>query len=143
MLLKLFSLLSAISSLSIASVEEFEMPIAAASNQKRNSSEMVIALSEISRGIATTKTITLLNTDNRKSSAFNEFIMEIHRLKLETCIFNDSEKFFHFVEENLKGSLEVTALIFHDPNELIDEVKNLNISCGFYFVIFHRFTLEI
>lgn len=123
--MKLFFLLSVISSLSFGSGEEFEMPLTkAVTNLKRNSSEMAIALAEISRGIDTTKTITLLNTDNRRSSAFNEFIMEIHRLKLETCIFNDREKFFHFVEGNLKGSLEVTALIFHDPNELIDEVKN-------------------
>lgn len=92
-------------------------------NQKKNMSEMAIALSEISRGIEAAKTITLLNVDNRKSSAFDEFIMEIHRLQLETCIFNETEKFFSFVEENLKGSIEVTVLIFHDPEELIDEVK--------------------
>ena len=116
-------LLLPISSLLFAKGEEFPIA-AAASSQKRNSSEMAIALAEISRGIATTKTITLLNTDNRKSSAFNEFIMEIHRLELETCIFNDREKFFHFVEGNLKGSLEVTALIFHDPSELIEEVRD-------------------
>lgn len=126
MIIKLFYLLlSPISSLLFAKGEEFPIAAAASSNQKRNSSEMAIALAEISRGIATTKTITLLNTDNHQSSAFNEFIMEIHGLKLETCIFNDREKFFHFVEGNLKGSLEVTALIFHDPNELIDEVKAL------------------
>jgi hypothetical protein len=109
--------------------EEPEAPILSL-NQKKNMSEMAIALSEISRGIATAKTITLLNADNRKSSAFNEFIMEIHRLQLETCIFNETEKFFNFVEENLKGSIEVTAMIFHSPDELIDEVKlrgkNLN-----------------
>lgn len=91
--------------------------------QKKNVSEMASALSEISRGIATAKTITLLNADNRKSSAFNEFIMEIHRLQLETCIFNETEKFFNFVEENLKGSVEVTLLIFQSPEKLIDEVK--------------------
>lgn len=141
MIIKLLILLS---SLSFGKCEEYEKPLAAVVKYlKRNSSEMAIALAEISRGIATTKTITLLNTDNRRSSAFNEFIMEIHRLKLETCTFNDREKFFHFVESNLKGSLEVTALIFHDPNELIDEVKSMTFSSRFNFVIFHRFTVEI
>lgn len=101
--------------------------------ENKNISEMAIALSNIARGIVTAKTITLLNVDNRKTIAFNEFIMEIHRLELETCIFNESEKFFNFVEENLKGSIEVTVMIFHSPDELIDEVncvklkgKNLN-----------------
>lgn len=102
--------------------EEPEIPIMSLS-QKKNMSEMAIALSEISHGIATAKTITLLNADKRKSSAFDEFIMEIHRLQLETCIFNETEKFFNFVEENLKGSIEVTVMIFHSPDELIDEVK--------------------
>lgn len=83
---------------------------------------MVIALSEISRSIATTKTVTLLNASKRKSSAFNEFIMEIHRLQLETCIFNDRRKFFNFIDKNLKASLEVTSLIFHNPRDLIEEV---------------------
>ena len=87
-------------------------------------SELAIAFSEISQGLkTTTETITILNSENRKSSAFNELIMEIHRLKLQTCIFNETEMFFKFIEENLKGSVEVTALIFHKPDLLIQKVR--------------------
>lgn len=91
------------------------------SNQ--NLSELAIAFSEISQGLQASQTITILNSENRKSSAFNELIMEIHRLQLQTCIFNDTERFFRFVKENLKGSVEVTALIFHKPDSLIQKVK--------------------
>lgn len=96
------------------------------SANNQNISEMAIALSEIAQGLQTTKTITILNPDNRKSSAFNEFIMEIHRLQLETYIFNETREFFKFIEANLKGSVEVTALIFHNPDELIEEVSMEN-----------------
>lgn len=136
MIIKNFSffIIFALTFLLIEAADENEHEISAFSiSEKKNISEMAIALSEIARGIATAKTITLLNVDNRKSSAFNEFIMEIHRLQLETCIFNETKKFFNFVEENLKGSIEVIVMIFHSPDELIDEVncvklkgKNLN-----------------
>jgi hypothetical protein len=114
-----FAILLSTFSISIAS-KEFELEF---SVQKKNLSEMAIALSEILRGIATTRTITLFNAHNRKSNEFNEFIMEIHRLQLETCIFNETKKFFNFIAANLKGSLEVTSLIFHNPEDLIREVK--------------------
>lgn len=42
---------------------------------------------------------------------------------MQTCIFNDTEKFFNFVELNLKGSLEVTCLIFSNPKDIIVEVS--------------------
>lgn len=103
--------------------EEIKIQTLSQPPQMRNMSEMATALSEIFRAIATARTVTLLNVDNRKSSAFNEFIMEIHRLQLETCIFNETQKFFNFVERNLKGSIEVTVLIFHTPDDLIHEVK--------------------
>ena len=101
------------------------------SNQ--NLSELAIAFSEISQGLQASQTITILNSENRKSSAFNELIMEIHRLQLQTCIFNDTERFFRFVKENLKGSVEVTALIFHKPDSLIQKVTFESLSlvpCG-------------
>lgn len=113
----LFSSILISSSFSSFVSEEFQ------SSEVKNLSAMAIALAEISRSISTTKTITILNVDNRNPTEFNEFIMEIYRLELETCIFNESKKFFNFIENNLKGSLEVTAFIFHDPNELINEVK--------------------
>lgn len=80
------------------------------------------ALSEISRGLKAS-TITILNVDNNKSTQFNEFIMEIHRFSLQTCIFNDTRKFFKFIDTNLKGSVEVTAIIFHNPEDLIPQVR--------------------
>ena len=92
-----------------------------ASNQ--NLSELAIAFSEISQGLKASQTITILNSENRKSSASDELIMEIHRLQLQTCIFNETERFFQFIEENLKGSVEVTALIFHKPGSLIQKVN--------------------
>ncbi|XP_070490058.1 ionotropic receptor 40a-like [Chironomus tepperi] len=94
-----------------------------------------IAFSEISQGLQASQTITILNSENRKSSAFNELIMEIHRLQLQTCIFNDTERFFRFVEENLKGSVEVTALIFHNPGSLIQKIHERNLA--------HRLSLYI
>lgn len=88
------------------------------------------ALSEISRGLgAASGPITILNTDNYISLEFTELIIEIHRLGLQTCIFNKTTVFFRFVEANLKGSLEVNALIFHNPQDLIPKVSfslNLN-----------------
>lgn len=81
------------------------------------------ALSEISRGLGVSEPITILTIDNTKSTEFDEFVMEIHRLGLQTCIFNDSSRFFAFIEANLKGSLEVTSLIFHNPDDLIPQVK--------------------
>jgi hypothetical protein len=96
---------------------EIEIPV------NLNLSEMAIALSELTQGLrTTTKAITLLNANNRKQTAFSEFIMEIHRLQLQTCIFNDIEKFFKVIDANLKRSLEVTAIIFHNPDDFIQEV---------------------
>lgn len=86
-------------------------------------SELAIAFSEISQGIKTTQTVTILNSENRKSSSFNELIMEIHRFQIQTCIFNETETFFKFIEQNLKASLEVSALIFHKPDLLIQKVR--------------------
>lgn len=63
-----------------------------------------------------------MNRANNRSVEFNEFIKEIHRLRLQTCIFNESKHFFKFIESNLKGSVEVTALIFHNPDDLIPQV---------------------
>lgn len=81
------------------------------------------ALSEISRALKASGTITILNIENKNSLEFNEFIMEIHRLRLQTCIFNESESFFKFIGSNLKGYVEVTALVFHNPNKLIPQVN--------------------
>ncbi|CAG9799965.1 unnamed protein product [Chironomus riparius] len=103
------------------------------SNQ--NLSELAIAFSEISQGLQASQTITILNSENRKSSAFNELIMEIHRLQLQTCIFNDTERFFGYVKKNLKGSVEVTALIFHKPDYLIQKIHERNLA--------HRLSLYI
>ena len=80
-------------------------------------------LSEISRGLQTSKTIIILNSNNKRSSKINEFIQNIHQFNMQTCIFNDTEKFFNFVELNLKGSLEVTCLIFFNPKDIIVEVS--------------------
>lgn len=80
------------------------------------------ALSEISRGFRASGTLSILNIENKRSTNFSEFLMEIHRLQLQTCIFNQSKLFFEFVEANLKGSVAVTALIFHHPDELIPKV---------------------
>lgn len=85
------------------------------------------ALSEISRGL-TSGTMTILNVGNCKSSTeFSEFVTEIHRLRLQTRIFNNTKQFFKFIESNLKGSLEVTAIMFHNPVELIPQVTQRNI----------------
>lgn len=96
------------------------------------------ALSEISRGLAS-GTTTILNVgDSKSSSEFSEFLMEIHRLRLQTCIFNETEQFFKFIESNLKGSLEVTALIFHNPAELIPQVTQRNIELNLLTRLFLR-----
>lgn len=84
---------------------------------------LAAGLSEISRGLQTSKTITILNSNNKRSSKINEFIQNIHQFNMQTCIFNDTEKFFNFVELNLKGSLEVTCLIFCNPKDIIVEVS--------------------
>ncbi|CAO1422930.1 unnamed protein product [Diamesa serratosioi] len=101
----------------------------------RNLSKMAIGLSEISRGLQTSKTITILNFNNKRSSKINEFIQNIHQFNLQTCIFNDTEKFFNFVEFNLKGSLEVTCLIFSNPKDIIVEIHEKNLA--------HRLSLFI
>ncbi|KAG5678940.1 hypothetical protein PVAND_008559 [Polypedilum vanderplanki] len=98
---------------------------------------MAIALSEICQGLQTIKTITLLNSNNRNSIAFNEFIMEIHRRQLETCIFNDTLDFFKFIEMRLKGSLDITALIFDNPDKFIKEIHNRNLAHRLSLFIFY------
>jgi hypothetical protein len=110
---------------SLTSIEAAATTIAPFENifAAQNVSEMAIGLSEIIKA-TTDKTITILNAHKEKSTAFNELIMEIHRLQLQTCIFNRTDKFFKFIETNLRGSLEVTALIFHNPQELIQEVRS-------------------
>jgi hypothetical protein len=138
LLLLLLSVCLSSHSLALAELEIF-------SNRNQNQSEMAIALSEISRGLQTTKTITLLNYDARESMAINEIIMEIHRRQLETCVFNDTRNFFRFIEANLRGSLEVTALIFGAPEKIIDEVRTSKGNWQ-HLDIFNfstRFTLEI
>ncbi|KAG5678929.1 hypothetical protein PVAND_008550 [Polypedilum vanderplanki] len=98
---------------------------------------MAIALSEICQGLQTTKTITLLNSNNRNSIAFNELFMEIHRRQLETCIFNDTLNFFKFIEMRLKGSLDITALIFDNPDKFIEEIHNRNLAHRLSLFIFY------
>lgn len=71
--------------------------------------------------------------------------MEIHRLQLQTCIFNEPKLFFEFVEANLKGSVAVTALIFHHPKKLIPKVLNrfvLMIKIAFFLKEKFKFELE-
>lgn len=48
--------------------------------------------------------------------------MEIHRHHLQTFVFNDTLAYFKFVEHNLKGSLDVTSLIFDNPHRMITQV---------------------
>ena len=80
------------------------------------------ALSEIFRGLKMSRTVAILKTGYKNSTEFNEFILEIHRHPLKTCIFNEVRSFFKFIESNLKGSLEVAILIFNDPRKFIPKV---------------------
>lgn len=96
------------------------------------------ALSEISRGFKTSGTITILNFNQNKSTEFNELLMEIHRLRLQTCIFDQTKNFFNFIKSNLAGSLEVTALVFHNPESFIPKASSQLIASPFK-VIENRF----
>lgn len=77
--------------------------------------------------------------DASKSSQINEFIKKIHDTQndkiMKTCTFTETEDFYKFVEDNLKGSLEVTSLIFAYPDEIIKEV-------GWLFRILARIVLS-
>lgn len=84
----------------------------------------VKALSEIFYGLKASGTIAILKTGDKNSTEFNELILEIHRRPLKTCIFNDVRSFFKFIEINLKGSLEVSTLIFNDPRKFIPKVSS-------------------
>lgn len=66
--------------------------------------------------------VAILKTGYKNSTEFNEFILEIHRHPLKTCIFNEVRSLFKFIESNLKGSLEVAILIFNDPRKFIPKV---------------------
>lgn len=83
------------------------------------------ALSEISRGLQTSSALAVYKNGSELATEFDEYVMEIHRMSLQTCIFNDEAKFFQYVDRNLKGSQEVTALIFHDPLYLVPKVSSL------------------
>jgi hypothetical protein len=74
-----------------------------------------------------TTTITLLNLDRFEAVKINEFVQEVHKFNMKTCIFTDTEKFFDFVSDNLKGSLEVTSLIFAEPGSILEEVSHLKL----------------
>lgn len=81
------------------------------------------ALSEISRGFEASGPITILNTAHFYSHEFTELLIEIHRFRLQTYIFNKTSSFFDFIDMNLKGSLEVKALVFENPHNFIPKVS--------------------
>lgn len=43
--------------------------------------------------------------------------------ELKTCIFYDFEQYFLHIEENQKGFIETTSLIFAEPFHILNEVS--------------------
>lgn len=68
-----------------------------------------------------------MNLNKENSAKINEFIQQVHKLNLKTCVFDDTKLFYKFVDDNLKGSVEVTSLIFAEPFEILEEVSELSV----------------
>jgi hypothetical protein len=81
------------------------------------------ALTEVARSLERDATMGILKSQNETEADFNEFISELHKIPLQTCVFNNIKNFSNFVERQLNGSLQVTAFIFHEPNEILKKVK--------------------
>ncbi|XP_037052019.1 ionotropic receptor 40a [Bradysia coprophila] len=47
--------------------------------------------------------------------------------ELKTCIFYDFEQYFQNIEENQKGFIETTSLIFAEPFHILRELRNRNL----------------
>lgn len=81
-----------------------------------------LALSEVVQSLSRLSTIGVFSA-SENGSEFNEFVMALHSIPLQTCIFNEMEEFFDFIESQLNGSLRVTAFIFHHPHGLVERVS--------------------
>lgn len=64
----------------------------------------------------------IVQTSSSVNLNLNNFIKEMHRSMLKTCIFTNLETYFQYVDENIKHSIESCSLFFLDPSQVIDEV---------------------
>lgn len=83
------------------------------------------ALSKTAESLKRLSTIGVFssNVNDTMSTEVNEFVMALHRIPLETCIFDKRENFFKFIESQLNDSLRVTSFIFHHPRGFTEQVR--------------------
>lgn len=80
-------------------------------------------LTEISKA-QNAKSINILASKSLNVTNLDDIVKYIHKSsELKTCIFYDSEQYFNHIEDNQKGFIETTSLIFAKPFHILNEVS--------------------
>ncbi len=83
----------------------------------------VSGLTEISKA-QNANSINILASKNSNVTGIDDIVKYIHKSsELKTCIFYDVEQYFQNIEENQKGFIETTSLIFPKPFRILNEVS--------------------
>ncbi|KAG4077829.1 hypothetical protein HA402_013763 [Bradysia odoriphaga] len=87
----------------------------------------VYSLTEISKA-QNANSINIFASRNSNVTDIDDIMKYIHESsELKTCIFYDFEQYFQNVEENQKGFIETTSLIFAEPFHILRELRNRNL----------------
>ncbi|KAJ6637314.1 Ionotropic receptor 40a, partial [Pseudolycoriella hygida] len=92
-------------------------------------------LTEISKA-QNANSLNIFASENSNITDIDDIIKYVHKSsELKTCIFYDFEQYLQNVEENQKAFIETTSLIFAEPFDILNELKNRNLA--------HRLSLFI
>jgi hypothetical protein len=85
-------------------------------------------LSEIIRGQTIKSLAILVINGTIKERRINDFVKELHKFPIVTCIFYNKDDFFDYVLGSLEGSLETNSMVFARPDELVAEIQERNLA---------------
>lgn len=84
-------------------------------------------LTEISKA-QNANSINIFASKNSNVTDIDDIIKYIHQSsELKTCIFYDFEQYFQNIEQNQKGFIETTSLIFAEPFYILHEVSIMSL----------------
>ncbi|XP_055587468.1 ionotropic receptor 40a [Uranotaenia lowii] len=86
-----------------------------------NNTGMVLGISEMINLLAP-KTLAILVLKGTKIDKIDRLTIMIHHNNIPTCIFKNRERYFQYIAENLKLSVETTSLVFCHPKEMLNEL---------------------
>jgi hypothetical protein len=99
--------------------------------------QSISGLTEIIKGHKVKSLVILVNNNTVKPGKINEFIKELHKENIQSCIFYDKDKYFNHVQTSLEGSMETTSIIFSTPANILDEIQERNLAHRLALYIFY------